>query len=59
MLDYVRLGLFKIVIRILEVIYKLDLPKKIKIYLVQYIIMLELAYRDIKLPVYKADMYRG
>jgi len=21
--------------------------------------MLELAYRDIKLPVYKADMYRG
>jgi len=33
-LDYVKIGLFKIIERILEVIYRLDLLVKIKIYLV-------------------------
>ena len=33
-LDYVKLGLFKIVAKILEVMYRLDLPAKMKIYLV-------------------------
>src|SRR6266568_6217977 len=33
-LDHVKLGLFKIIVKILEVIYKLDLPVKMKIYLV-------------------------
>jgi len=33
-LDYVKVGLFKIVAKISEVIYKLDLLAKIKIYLV-------------------------
>jgi len=33
-LDYVKLGLFRIATKILEVMYKLDLPVKIKIYLV-------------------------
>src|SRR5882757_1591902 len=33
-LDYVKLGLFKIFKKITEVMYKLDLLKKIKIYLV-------------------------
>ena len=33
-LDYVKLGPFKILIKILEVTYKLDLLDKIKIYLV-------------------------
>jgi len=33
-LDYIKLGLFKIAIKISKVIYKLDLPEKIKIYLV-------------------------
>ena len=33
-LDYVKLGLFKVFKKIMEVIYKLDLLKKIKIYLV-------------------------
>jgi len=46
-LDYIKIGLFKIVAKILEVIYRLDLLAKIKIYLVQYITMLELAYRDL------------
>jgi len=32
-LDYIKIGLFKIVIKILEVIYKLNLLVKIKIYL--------------------------
>ena len=58
-LDYIRLGLFKIVAKILEVTYRLDLLAKMKIYLVQYIVILELVYRDIKLLVYKVDIYRG
>jgi len=33
-LDYVKIGLFKIAEKNLEVIYRLDLPMKIKIYLV-------------------------
>ena len=33
-LDYIKLGLFKITAKILEVIYKLDLLVKMKIYLV-------------------------
>ena len=40
-LDYMKLGLFKFIAKILEVIYWLDLLAKIKIYLVQYIIILE------------------
>ena len=58
-LDYVRLGLFKIVVKILEVIYRLNLPARIKIYPIQYIIMLELVYGNIELLVYKADIYKG
>ena len=33
-LDYIKLGPFKIIVKILKIIYKLDLLKKIKIYLV-------------------------
>jgi len=58
-LDYIKIGPFKIVEKILEVIYKLDLLVKIKIYSVQYIIMLELAHRDLALLVYKKDTYKG
>jgi len=58
-LDYVKIGLFKIIKKILEVIYRLDLPVKMKIYLVQYIVMLEPVYRDLILLVYKEDTYRG
>ena len=58
-MDHVKLGLFKIVAKFLEVIYRLNLLVKIKIYPIQYIIILELVYRDIKLLVYKADIYRG
>ena len=39
--------------------YRLDLLEKIKIYPIQYIAILELARVNIKLLVYKADIYRG
>jgi len=58
-LDYIKIGLFKIVEKILEVIYRLNLLIKMKIYPVQYIVMLELAYRDLAVLVYKEDTYRG
>jgi len=58
-LDYVKIKLFKITEKILEVIYRLDLLVKMKIYLVQYIVMLELAYRDLILLVYKENTYKG
>jgi len=57
-LDYIKIGLFKIIEKILEVIYRLDFPVKMKIYLVQYIIILKLAYKDLKLLVYKIDIYK-
>jgi len=46
-LDYLKIGLFKIAIKISKVMYRLNLLIKMKIYLVQYIIILELAYRDL------------
>jgi len=58
-LDYVKIGLFKIAGKFSEVMYKLDLPAKIKIYSVQHIIMLELAHKDLVLLAYKEDTYRG
>ena len=45
--------LFKIINKVIEVIYRLDLLLKIKIHLVYYIAILELAYRNYKLLVYK------
>ena len=47
------MGVFKIINKVIEVIYRLDLPLKIKFYLVYYIVMLELVYRNSKLLVYK------
>ena len=47
------MGLFKIINKVIEVIYRLDLLPKIKIYLVYYIAILKLVYRNHKLLVYK------
>jgi len=58
-LDYIKIRLFKIAEKILEVIYRLNLLVKIKIYLVQYIIILKPAHRDLVLLVYKEDTYKG
>ena len=53
------MGPFKIINKITEVLYRLDLLLKIKIYLVYYIAMLKLAYGNYKLLVYKQDTYKG
>ena len=45
------MGLFKIINKIIKVLYRLDLLLKIKIYLVYYITILKL--------VYKQDIYKG
>jgi len=46
-LDHVKIGLFKIIVKISEIMYKLDLLAKIKIYPVQHIAMLELVYKNL------------
>ena len=43
----------------MEVLYRLDLLLKMKIYLVHYIAILELVYGNYKPLVYKQDMYKG
>ena len=53
------MGLFKIINKVTEVSYRLDLPLKIKIHLVYYIVILELAYRDYKPLIYKQEICRG
>ena len=52
------MGLFKIINKIIEVLYRLDLLLKIKIHPVYYIAILELVYGNYKLLVYKQDMYK-
>jgi hypothetical protein len=42
----------------MEVIYRLDLLLKIKIYLVYYITILEPVYKNHELLVYKQDTYK-
>ena len=53
------MGLFKIINKVIEVLYRLDLLLKIKIYLVYYITMLEPVYKNYELLIYKQDMYKG
>ena len=53
------MGLFKIINKVIKVLYRLDLLLKIKIYLVYYIAMLEPAHGNHKPLIYKQDMYKG
>ena len=53
------MGLFKIINKVIKVIYRLDLLLKIKIYLVYYIAILEPVYGNYKLLVYKQNTYKG
>ena len=53
------MGLFKIISKVTEVLYRLDLLLKIKIHLVYYIIILKLVHGNYELLVYKQDIYRG
>ena len=52
------MGLFKIISKVIKVLYRLDLLLKIKIHLVYYIAILKLVYRNYKLLVYKQDIYK-
>ena len=47
------MGLFKIISKVIEVLYRLDLLLKIKIHLVYYITILELVYGNYEPLVYK------
>ena len=53
------MGLFKIINKVIKVLYRLDLLLKIKIYLVYYTTILKLVYRNHKLLIYKQDIYKG
>ena len=47
------MGLFKIINKVIEVSYRLDLLLKIKIYLVYYIAIFKPVYKNYKLLVYE------
>ena len=47
------MGPFKIINKVIEVLYRLNLLLKIKIHLVYYIAMLELVYGNYKPLIYK------
>ena len=53
------MGLFKIINKVIKVGYRLNLLLKIKNYLVYYIAMLKLVYRNYKPLIYKQETYRG
>ena len=47
------MGLFKIINKVTEVSYRLDLLLKIKTHLVYYIVILKPVYKDYKSLIYK------
>ena len=53
------MGLFKIINKVIEVLYRLNLLLKIKIHLVYYITILKLVHRNYKLLIYKQNIYKG
>ena len=52
------MGPFKIISKVTEVIYRLDLLLKIKIHSVYYIAILEPVHGNYELLVYKQDTYK-
>ena len=52
-LDYIKIGLFKVINKVIKVSYRLDLLLKIKIHLVYYVAMLKPVHGNHKLLVYK------
>ena len=57
-LNYIKMGLFKIINKITEVLYRLNLLLKIKIHLIYYIAILKPAHGNHKPLVYKQDTYK-
>ena len=53
------MGLFKIISKVIKVLYRLDLLLKMKIHLVYYITILKPVYGNYKPLVYKQDTYKG
>ena len=53
------MGPFKIINKVMKVLYRLDLLLKIKIYLVYYITILKPVHGNHKLLIYKQDIYKG
>ena len=53
------MGPFKIINKVMEVLYRLNLLLIIKIYSVYYITILKLVYKNHKLLIYKQDIYKG
>ena len=53
------MGPFKIINKVIEVLYRLDLLLKIKIYLVYYIAMLKPVHGNYEPLIYKQDTYKG
>ena len=53
------MGLFKIINKVIEVSYRLDLLLRMKIHPVHYIVIFKLVYRDHKPLIYKQETYRG
>ena len=47
------MGPFKIINKVIEVSYRLNLLLKIKIHPVYYIVILKLVYKNYKPPIYK------
>jgi len=45
--------------RISNLIYKLDLPAKMKIYSVQHVAILKPAHRNVEPPIYKIETYKS
>ena len=58
-LNYIKIELFKIINKVIEVTYRLNLLLKMKIYPVHYIAILKPVYGNHKLLVYKQDIYKG
>ena len=50
------MGLFKIINKVMKVIYRLDLLLKIKIYLVYYIAMLKLVYKNYRSEEHTSEL---
>ena len=53
------MGPFKIINKVTEVLYRLNLLLKIKIHLVYYITILKPVYGNYKPLIYKQDTYKG
>ena len=52
-LNYIKIELFKIINKIIKVLYRLDLLLKIKIHLIYYITILKLVYKNHEPLIYK------